>query len=1140
MGVKSLTPFVVSVSAETSNYEELYVDLYSNNSKSIPYTSELDNNWSALKAQWRFLDVDGNPVEEKIDIDYDTEVLDENGNVRGGVGTATFYYVDDLPSDCGVPIMLQCTLNTLNYYDRNLRSTDESVTSFYNSLMTVTVPFTIYNLKPAFLNFSQNGAIDLYNLQWAGNNIKSFATIKGVPRNKFINYDDCGIDYPTVFNMPKYESVTGENILDYTIYPLLPTEMTPSASPSAEFLPFKMESGIADGGWTEVSATSLVETSGAMMLGAVDVTYDNADYACNATAEMWVSNRTANMIHKLETTYIDASNPELSGFYEFAGDTISNNMYSTGFNVPYFESSYYATNPELLTNVEELSGYSGVYGMAIDGDDNVWNVDFELDRIYKRDSAGSPIFTIDLQNLSGMPSPYADSEYSWYGPSSISLNQGGDAYVTLYNSPSAMKIASDGDVDGYFKPTSAPVSPPPASADEGTYYRPVDIEVGTDNSVHVLYSNTKKSALVNFDPNGVEVGSWETTDIERPFDMTYFDDNLYVTMKGKEPTGTPYRGVYLFEWNGATYNKIRLTLATNPTYITLDINQNIWFAFDNNKVGYLPSGTAGVVSGFSSFEIPTNGYDGNVIGGLACDSSGFINVIQTNTNILYRQSASSFIATGVASLYGVKVNPEENYTIVKDGSDIIKVPALSGEPVSSLQAYGDWTGTSWDAKFGTDTAVTGSETVTLSGTSLPFEVKSFNEAYELRRENDSWNMHDQISSYVLPDFQKEFTSLWDDLIGNTVGNDGSDYQTFGRQFYEKIANFVLNHSDIDLANIDQVYSIFASLSLQYENYDFNYPADLKHWMNILSIMFERLKGTAYPCNRNFKPKRYETIEDCEVCGQVHATNMGDLIENPVMVEGEPVIIRDTYLHRDAFDVFYPPHSGAYQDLSDFYGYRDPFVTNYEVYEYIPTVSPNAQSEGFINWSDPHNEIAISGISKDEWWEDGGYVEQIFTQVLYDGLDLNVDFYTTEQAQNAFDFNIIGGGLDDTNTTILNSGTMVSEYLIPVKSKMCSPIAGFGIPFYSTTETITGSEIPLGYPTAGIVDGIAISDRYVQLTIGTEIYFAPTYTIDPLILPIIGTGINFEDGFVTPDYPVGSAGFLVFNNDGQTVLLPVYK
>jgi hypothetical protein len=1155
MGVTPLTPFVVSVSAETSNYDELYVDLYSVNSKSIPYTSELDNNWSALKAQWRFLDANGNIIEEKIDVDWDTEVVsvNESGDtyVRGGVGTATFYYVDDLPSDCGVPVMIQATLNTLNYYDRDLRSSDESITSFYNSKMTTIIPFQVYPIKPSFIHFSQNGAIDLYNLQWAGNNINGYATINGVPRQKFLDYEKCAVDYPIIFNSPKYESASGTNILEYSIYPLLTSEIAPSGSyPTSEFLPYEMASGIANGGWAGFDVAGTVETSGAMLSGNVDVVYDNADYACDATAEMWVSNSTANMIHKLQTTYIDSSNPELSAFYEVASDNISNNVYSTGFNVPFYDQSYYnaTVNAGILSNIHELSGYSGVYGMAIDGDSNVWNIDVELDRIYKRDSLGNVLFTVDLQKQpsGSIPTPYANNEYSWYGPSSISLDVVGDAYVSLYNSPSAMKITSSGVIDGFFQPDAVGALP----AEESEYFKAVDVETDTDGNVHVLFSNYEQSGLVKYDATGTQLAEWLVTNESQPVDMVYLEKdgvkNIYATLRGKT-SGSPFRGVKRFIIDAGSYatTYANICLATDPTFITVDTNKNIWFAFDKNKVGVLTNTTSagqGEMNGYINtfFEIPTDTPDLEVIGGLACDSSGFINILQRYSNIMYRLNADDFIATGNPSLYGIKINPEENYTIVKDLSgNIEKIPAVSGEEVSSLQAYGDWSGLIWDQKFGVQTAVTGSETVTLSGSSLPFEIKSFQNKYELRRQNDSWDMHEQIKSYILPDFQQGFTDLWDDLIGNTVGNDASEYQTVGRQFYEKIANFVLNHSDIHLANIDQVYSLFESMALEYENYDFNYPADLKHWMNILSIAFERLKGDQYQCNRNFKPKRYETIEECEVCGQIHPSNMGDEIPFPTMTVGEPVVIRDTYKSVDAFDVFYPPLSGDFQQLSDYYGYRTPFVVNYEVFEYIPTVSPNNQAEGFINWADPHNEIAISGIETSEWWEDGGYVEQIFTQILYGGLGLGAEFYTEEQAQNAFAPNIISDlGYD--NTSFLNGGMLSSAFLVPIKAVACSPIAGYGIPFYTTNDALTGTAIPLGYDMNPVTSGLAVSDKFVQIDIDTDTYYAPSYIVEPSVLPVAGTGIAFEGGFVTHDFPMDSTGYLVFSSNGDKYLLPVYQ
>ena len=1509
MGVKPLTPFVLSVSAGTSNYSDLVVDLYATNSKSIPYTSELDNNWSALKPQWRFVDVDGNYIEDELTIDYDTEVVNEDGGVIGGIGTAAFYYIDDLPSDANIPTMLQCTLNTLNYYDVKYRGSD-SIISFYNSEMKTIIPFQVYPIKPAFIHFSQNGAIDLHNTQWAGNNIHSYVTINGIPRSKFIDYADCAVDYPIIFNSPVSPSVSGSNILDYTIYPLLNTEMSPSASPSAEFLPFEMGSGIANGGWTSVDATSWVETSGAIMLGDVDIQYYDSNYYTTGTLGMWVSNSNANMIHKVETMYIDGANSSVIDFYDGNSMYINDNIYSTGFNVPYYDASYYSLSASVLSNIHELSGYSGIYGIAIDGDDNVWNIDFELDRIYKRDSAGTLLFTVDLQKTTGIPSPYADSEYTWYGPSSISINQTGDAYVTLFNSPSAMKISSSGTIESFFQPNAVPSTTLPASSDEGTYYRPVDIEVGSSGDVHILYSNTKKAALIHYNSAGVQVGpSWHSISGFRPVDMVYVNngssETIYTTNTGinSGPIGNA-GGVYKYDWNGNGYDtRTVLAVGANATLITTD-GTNIVFAYDNNKIGVITDTDTANQTSFLNFEITTALSGIDIIGGLSCDDSGFINILDSYQNILYRQNIYEFIATGSATPYGIKIDPDLNYVILKDSSgNIIHDPATSGESVPSLQAYGDWTGTYWRHKFangdlptaygtspkkapyllltdddstmdvlwqldhtatstiewGTTTAygdgsqvtneygadhqhaytitgltpdtkyyyrvvglgsgsfktslstsnsvkffafgdtrsfptdqnkvakeiinsyiedgeiqtfllhvgdwvnvdaetdwqdqifptdqdhlvrlkkdipmlgcrgnhetynhpnsdtyykyfpysyeavntfyrsfdygplhvaivdqytdystgstqynwleadlaastkphkiivlhepgwsagnhpnntdvqnyiqplcltygvkivlgghnhyycrcdvdgvqhltiggggaplrvpdlfntaypyiVTagsihhfikvninddfmgvevintdsvshnevfdsfhsgvyigeGTTSVTLSGSSAPFKIKSFKSDYDLRRFNDSWDMHDQIKGYVIPDYQQKFTDLWDDLIGNTVGNDGSNYQTFGRQFYEKIANFVLNHSDIDLANVSQVYSLFSSLALDYTNYDFNYPADLGHWMNILSIMFERLRGEQFQCNRNFKPSRYETIEDCEVCGQVHATNMGDKILNPVMVEGEAVVIRDTYLMRNAFDVFYPPLSGDYQQLSDFYGFRSPFDTNYEVFEYIPTVSPNLQSEGFINWADTHNGIAISGVSVVDWWKDGGYVDQIFTQILYDGLGMAVDYITDEEAHNHYSFNVVGENLTSATTTIVDSGLIVSEYIIPVKSSGCAPIAGFGLPFYTTSTTISGPAIDFGYPTSGIVDGLATSDLYVKIAIGDDVYYAPSYVIAPLLLPIVGSGITFKDGFVRPEYALSSSGFLVFNNNGDTVLLPVYK
>jgi hypothetical protein len=1147
-GVCPLTPFVLSVSAETGNYEDLVIDVYANNSKSIPFTSELDNNWSYLKPQWRFLDSDKTPVDEYINIDYVDEIIDEDGNVRGGVGTATFYYMDDIANDYGEPVMLQVRLNTLDYYDKDA---GDGIISFYNSTMKLAIPFQVYPVKPSFIHFSQNGNTDLYNIQWVGTPIYSYATINGIPRSKFLDYDACAVDYPIIFDLPKYPSSSNTNILTYKVAPLSNQEMGVSATPSAEFLPFEMDSGVANGGWVALESSTYVECSSAMLSGSVNIKIDPDDYYSSSTSEMWVSNRTANTIHKLENMYIDTSIPEVEEFYEHEGSNISNNVYTMQFSTPFYDPAYYdsITDSDILSNTMELSGYSGVYGMAIDGHDNVWNVDYELDRIYKRNSAGEILFTVDLQLLNkgvDIGLPYADDEYTWYGPSSISLDGDGSAYVSLYNTPSAMKISSDGNIEGYMVPSFAPTSVYPVSGEESSYVRPIDIETTVDGDVIVLYSNDELSAIARFEDMVDVGGSWVSSTDGYPFDMVYRrssngDDYIFCSIKGRIGTGDADSGIYSFLWDSGSNAFVgsRLNKCIDPKYITLDDSDNIWFSYDDNRIGMIPKDTlTDIDTNFINFSIPYSGEISDVIGGIACDDSGFINVIQTYSNIIYRQNVLDFINNGSADLYGIKITPDENYTIIKnDAGEIVKVYAEDGDAVSSLQSYGDWCGTGWRKKFSESSNINLPIIVNLRGSSTLFELKSFNDAYELRRENDSWDMSAQIKSYVIPEYQREFVNLWDDLIGSIVGDSVSDYQTIGRQFYEKIANFVLNHSDIDLSNIDQVYSQFKSLALDYDNYDFKYPADLKHWMNILSIVFERLRGSKCKCNRNFKTLERAKYDKCAICGNVHDSNMGDMIINPVMVTNETVIIRDLFNSHDGFDIFHPPIDGDYTQLED-YGYRSPFFENYEIYEYIPTVGDNIQSAGFINMSDPNNSIQLSGVDLDDWWGDGGYVEQIFTHTLFDGLGVAVDYITNEKAHELLDIEIISTLPDD--TVLVVNGNTTSEYILPLQYKLCSPITQHGLPFYSLSGNISSPSIPIKSDIIKIINGLVVSGKYLEIFIGDRRYYAPTYKIDTQVLPVVGDGMLFDSDIVDVVGTLVSAGYLVFDNNGDTILLPVYE
>ena len=1563
MGVKSLSPFTISVTAGSGNYEDIMLDVYASNSKSIPYTKEHDNNWSKLKPQWRVTDTDDNPLDGgRVEVDYETELKDEHGNIVGAIGIATFYYIDDLPSNDGVPVMIHVTLDSLEY-----QSTDGDPLH-YNSKMRTIIPLAVFPIKPSFLHFSENGTFELSDIKWAGREIKSYATIHGVPRDIFIDNFECAIDYPIIFNAPYYDSRNGSNILDYTIAPLLSSEM--ELGPSGEepkFNYYAMGSGIANGGWVETKSTGLVESPSVILSGSVDIELDPSIYRdVTESSSLWIIDTFANEIHNLKTLYIDHANQENIDFYEINGDDIQAPMFDTIHPFEATDKTDYDNPPHAKHTLPALSGYDPKVGVAIDKLGNIWTTSFYDDKVEKRSNTGQLLFSIDLLTNINMPDHYmVNSSYARsFGPCAITIDNDGDAYVALWNSPSCIKISSNGTVANFhFTPFQGPAPTPgeppiyagipPEGSDVTIYYRPIDIAI-KGKVLYITYSNVNKGMLYGFDP---KTGDTKGMGYIKLSSMNT-DDQLIndFTVNFREPNelGTAYI-LHQYDISKSTYTNIRkiyrIPLADSnflddsyypdpriiaenlplAKFITTDRDGNIWFSFFSNDrgkyaVGVIPEYEYNVTN-FKYFAVdlskqyrdillPPSSYMSNVneIGGISCDEYGYINVIDKLGNAICRQPMESFLADGIDrqektalvssitvsptgsygystafgdwtgysfnrrdaeseySTYGLGNSRKSPYILLNEDPTSIDIlwQLESGTPTcnivwglnefgltqgSSVEsygvdsqykftitnltpnskyyyrvigygegsfisppkpeattlrffAYGDTRGNSnssidgshlpiahnnvlkevipryedhpslqtlilhcgdwvyngseeymqdqyfdedfrsiaktrgdltilgargnhevsshyrsptffkyfpyeydggyattvimpsnytfespydfyrsfdygpihviildqyadphywneqmewldedltnstklhniivlhepgWSATNGhppnenvrndihplcikhgvkivlgghnhmyarcnvsgvqhittggggaklvdvnralpyvvtaksvhhymefavdgnalqftvfdtdnnrvIDTYKTGSDSIgdiknqteRLIGSSTPFALKSFNDSYDIRRYNDSWDMHSQIKSYIIPDYQKEFTSLWDDLIGNTVGNATSSYQTFGRQFYEKIANFVVNHSDIDLANISQAYSIFESLSLDYDNYDLNYPADIGHWMNILSIVFERLKGSAILCNRNFKPRKFENIEACEVCGQIHATNMGDLIPSPTMRVGQPVVIRDTYKTENSFDVFYPPVNGSYQILSDHYGYRTPFDTNYEVFEYIDTVSPNVQAEGFINWADPHNEIAISGISLQEWWGDGGYATEILTNKLYRGLGIESSFTTDEQSQDNWVLNLLGRDLELKDITRVYKGVVPSEYVLPLKSALCSPVANYGLPCYTATEPITDPKpIKIDHYVMPIHDGVMHSGKYLELSVGPWIVYIPLYAISVSLNPVYGTGLSFSDRIVTPDRLLISWGFILFDNDGEEILLPLY-
>jgi len=191
----------------------------------------------------------------------------------------------------------------------------------------------------------------------------------------------------------------------------------------------------------------------------------------------------------------------------------------------------------------------------------------------------------------------------------------------------------------------------------------------------------------------------------------------------------------------------------------------------------------------------------------------------------------------------------------------------------------------------------------ITGTSNEFKIRPFEQPFEIRRLNESWDATKSIKSYAIGPHMNIKYSLWDEFVGHSVGQ-AVPGQQLGRKSYERIANFPANHIDIDQSNVKQLYSLAQYLDVPIDEYDLNYPPELQRLLDIGSVSHSKLWGEIVKCNLNITDDQI-----CPRCGYRH-TNLGEQISDPftyTVTAGVPFIQHDKFnLSPDGWTIEYPP------------------------------------------------------------------------------------------------------------------------------------------------------------------------------------------------------------------------------------------
>lgn len=302
------------------------------------------------------------------------------------------------------------------------------------------------------------------------------------------------------------------------------------------------------------------------------------------------------------------------------------------------------------------------------------------------------------------------------------------------------------------------------------------------------------------------------------------------------------------------------------------------------------------------------------------------------------------------------------------------------------------------------------ETFSISGESSPFIIKRFKN-YDIRKFNESWDSVDALTKYN-PSFHITNNSvLFNQVFKSAYGgmtNESEENPSFGRQLYEKISNYVANNKDIDVCNIDQLYSMAQELDVPIDDYKLNYPYELNRLMDLISINQQVLWGANCGCNQNINTEYKFYIDEngntvalsgyCNRCGHVHVGNRGDLfspltyectafspfvlhdkIENKFIL-ATPIIVYEedgiTTLTKYKLSDYWEDVMPALYNSDDFME----SITPYCFYEFVD-VKCGDQIAGVINWSDEYTTLDKTLSTVDDWYGDGGVIDQYLNYII---------------------------------------------------------------------------------------------------------------------------------------------------------------
>jgi len=206
--------------------------------------------------------------------------------------------------------------------------------------------------------------------------------------------------------------------------------------------------------------------------------------------------------------------------------------------------------------------------------------------------------------------------------------------------------------------------------------------------------------------------------------------------------------------------------------------------------------------------------------------------------------------------------------------------------LQEFQAIGDWNGYKWINKY----AAPVSTVRTITGASNIFNIYPTTGKYNISKVNENWDASNFYNSLRYQESLLDKEVFFNEFLGTIVGDIDSQPYELGKTVYEKIANFVSNKSDPDKVNVDSLLSFCNELTVDFEEYNYMYPPQLKRLIDMLSIKQSLLWGTPNKYALNFDSR------GTTVSNNTYGINLSSKIDikDGVFYPGVPIVARELF------------------------------------------------------------------------------------------------------------------------------------------------------------------------------------------------------------------------------------------------------